>query len=63
MSATNKKTKKVNKKVKGSDVPRFPATVLTPVAQFLEARLHVLKKEEKGNKKGGSLYRHRADDR
>jgi RNA polymerase-binding transcription factor DksA len=36
----------MTKKIKTAP-PRFPSTVLTPVAQFLEARLHVLKKRKK----------------
>lgn len=43
----NKKVKKVSKKVAVSDAPRFPASVLSPVGRFLEARLHVLKKRKK----------------
>ena len=35
-----------DKKIK-SDVPRFPSTVLTPVYNFLTARLHTLEKRKK----------------
>lgn len=45
------KVKKVIKEESKEEVLRFPATVLTPVAQFLEARLHVLKKRKKEIKK------------
>lgn len=34
-----------------AQVVRFPASVLSPVAKFLEARLHVLKKRKKEIKK------------
>jgi len=41
--------KKDNKKKQAvkSDTPSFPASLLSPVAQFLEARLNVLKKRKK----------------
>ena len=41
--------KKDNKKKQAvkSDIPSFPASLLSPVAQFLEARLNVLKKRKK----------------
>jgi len=41
-----KKSKVKSQKLK-VQVVRFPATLLSPVAQFLEARLHVLKKRKK----------------
>jgi RNA polymerase-binding transcription factor DksA len=41
-----KVTKKKDKKVKGK-TPGFPASVLTPVAHFLTARLHILEKRKK----------------
>lgn len=47
----NKKSKKVVKKVvkKGTKAQglRFPASVLTPVSEFLSARLHTLLKRKK----------------
>ena len=38
----------MNKKLKvKSGAPRFPSTVLTPVAKFLSARLHILERRKK----------------
>jgi RNA polymerase-binding transcription factor DksA len=43
---TKNTTKKEGVAVKGSS-PRFPASVLTPVARFLKARLNVMEKRQK----------------
>ncbi|HJY98383.1 MAG TPA: TraR/DksA C4-type zinc finger protein [Patescibacteria group bacterium] len=42
-----KKENKAKKTVKKSGAPRFPASVLTPVAHFLTARLNTMEKRRK----------------
>lgn len=46
-----KKSTSSNAKKSKAQVVRFPASVLSPVARFLEARLNVLKKRKKEIKK------------
>jgi DnaK suppressor protein len=41
------KTKDKNMKKVGTEAPRFPATLLAPIAHFLSARLHTLEKRKK----------------
>ena len=44
-------SKKIDKKTKKNETPKFPAGVLAPVSNFLKARLSILEKRRKQLKK------------